>query len=396
MRIKKTVIIFSILGLLTSSFTGLIKAEEIVISGNGAESANHATVEVDSISTVTQTNNAQVENNVNATADTGNNSVSSNTGGDVSIDTGNATQNITVENSLNVTSANTQCCNGEETKILISGNGTDSANDANLTSTTNNVVEINQNANITNNITGYLNTGGNTANSNNGNVAINTGNAKVQGKLINGPVNYTQVTTRIGGGESKVNITGNGDGSDNRVNLDLLTNNYVLVNNNAKINNFVAFDVNTGGNTANSNNGRVDITTGDAFFEFYIKNGPINFSKVLIEKCKDKEVTPDEDDEDEEDGEKDEDGEEKPPTEEKKDDGDGGEGGNGGNGVIIAAPGPGQGGPGILGLSDTSSAAAKTLFYWVGMIMMAFGVGIIGGEVAKWQKKAKLKAIKSS
>src|SRR3989338_3997974 len=83
--------------LLLNAFAPLAFASTTIqISGNGVGSNNYANVTQTSTTTVKQSNNASVTNNVDAYADTGDNSAKWNTGGDVTVNTGNATVNTSV------------------------------------------------------------------------------------------------------------------------------------------------------------------------------------------------------------------------------------------------------------------------------------------------------------
>lgn len=68
---------------------------------NGNNSTNIGTINRDSQTTITQSNDAKIVNNVNLTANTGNNSASKNTGGNSSITTGDATVVANIVNFVN-------------------------------------------------------------------------------------------------------------------------------------------------------------------------------------------------------------------------------------------------------------------------------------------------------
>jgi len=69
--------------------------------GNGADSDNTASLNQENNSELIQTNNAKIVNNIDLTANTGNNSTSRNTGGSNEIDTGNANVQFNLINFLN-------------------------------------------------------------------------------------------------------------------------------------------------------------------------------------------------------------------------------------------------------------------------------------------------------
>lgn len=73
----------------------------ISISGNGANSDNNISFNINNSRNVTTVNNLNIDNDVNATANTGDNSANGNTGGNTSIKTGDANVNVTIGNSGN-------------------------------------------------------------------------------------------------------------------------------------------------------------------------------------------------------------------------------------------------------------------------------------------------------
>ena len=108
--------------LLINGFMPVLAQTTIILSGNGTGSGNTATVAVTQSTFVTQSNNADVTNVVNADADTGGNKASDNTGGDVSIKTGDSDVTVDIKNTLNQNSASVDCCGATGADVLISGN----------------------------------------------------------------------------------------------------------------------------------------------------------------------------------------------------------------------------------------------------------------------------------
>lgn len=152
------------------------------------------------------------------------------------------------------------------TTIEISGNGASSDNDAQaVVSSTTTVVQSN-NANVTNYVNADSDTGNNDANYNTGgDVSIETGDATTDVDVSNhlnknsAEVNCCEV------GDTDVLISGNGAESDNDVKLAQTSETEVFQNNNARVDNRIDADSDTGKNDANSNTGgSVSITTGDA------------------------------------------------------------------------------------------------------------------------------------
>ena len=291
---KKLLFIAVSLSLIVNPY--YVLADEISVTGNGEGSTNSVNVSEQQNTDVQQNNEAQVENNVDVNADTGNNETSGNLG-ETQIDTGNVETGVNVTNeNINQSYVDAGCCNGD-TDLKISGNGSGSNNQITYSSQNNTNVNINQTANITNQITGWANTGYNSANGNNGNVSINTGSIYVTENIENSDINVYGVSVKSGsGGSVSIKIDGNGTDSQNTVNFSNGNNIDININNSAKITNESNWELNTGKNEANGNNGNVKIATGDIYFQSTIKNGPVNFGWVDVDCCDQKK-----------------DGEEKPP-----------------------------------------------------------------------------------
>ena len=378
-------IAFLALGLLLIFGQGptMAYALEIVVSDNGSGSESEVQLTQDTETNVTQTNEANVANDVDVSANTGDNEASDNTGGNVAIETGDVTENISVDNSVNSSVVETGCC-PQEVTATISGNGADSENEIDLEIENETQISINQLAYITNNIQGTANTGGNTANDNTGgNVSIETGSIHIAGGIQNGPINSASVSGGTGGGDISAKIWGNGADSDNSIDADLDFDSDIFLNFKSDIDNFVNWDLNTGENQANGNNGNVSILTGDIFFDFLIKNGPINFGFVSWGCCDifDPGEPPADDEpngEEPPDDPGDENGEENGEDENGEDEDENGEEGE----LLAEAAAIEAGGPGIAGLSDTGSEQAQAIFFWMGILMMVMGAQLIGREAS--------------
>ena len=101
-----------------------------IISGNGADSDNDIELELENEVELTQANLANILNDVQVEAETGENEAEDNTGGDVEIQTGDATVDVTVDNLVNFNWADIDACGCiEELLAKISGNGADSENE---------------------------------------------------------------------------------------------------------------------------------------------------------------------------------------------------------------------------------------------------------------------------
>ena len=99
------------------------------ILDNGADSENEIELDLDGGVLLTQDNDAEVKNKVDADADTGDNEAEENTGGDVSIETGDATVDVTVDNMVNFNWADVDCGCLYDLLAKVAGNGVDSENE---------------------------------------------------------------------------------------------------------------------------------------------------------------------------------------------------------------------------------------------------------------------------
>lgn len=263
-----------------------VHADELVISGNGSDS--HSEVKVDSApqTTVQQSSDAHVNNDVKVTENTGDNKTSDNSGGSNSISTGNASSSTSISNSANSSSVSVQNCNcSSNSSVSISGNGAYSHNKSDINSGANNSITVNQNAYLTNSVDENLNTGRNSANDNtNGDVSISTGDISAKKNIWNSLINFSDIA--IPGGplsDFLATIFGNGAHSHNKLNLADTTNNTIAVNNTANIINELKERYNTGDNKADGNTGGdVAIATGYIASETTVVN-EANVSKVKIE-----------------------------------------------------------------------------------------------------------------
>lgn len=361
-----------ITSLIASTMARSARALEIAITENGSGSSNEAVVNNSTETTVVQTNNAEVSNDINIDANTGGNSASDN-GGEVEINTGDVNVNTAVSNSVNYSITTiTTCCPDEGVNVSISGNGANSTNTTNLSQASLNAVIISQNAQIYNETIGYASTGENEAKGNMGDVTINTGNIKVTDIITNGPINIASV--RVAGGTASdvsVKIKDNGSDSQNTVGAEIVNEEEVLIDHNAEFINVSDWYLETGDNEAKDNLGDVEIKTGDIEFETFIKNFA-NIGGVDISTCCEVEAKPNDD-----------------PDEGEKTPLPGGGGGGGVNGdssssggsILPSAAATEAGGPGIMGLSDTSSESAKALFFWMSLGFIAFGGKIVTEEL---------------
>lgn len=377
--------LFFVLLSISLIFAPMVSAVELVISGNGSESDNTISTEIETQTTVVQENNSSAENNVEVNSNTGENSANDNSG-EVNIETGDTATEVIVENQLNTSSAEVECCLTDP-KYEISDNGSGSDNTIQASVSNNTTIVVSQDSKIKNDISGSSNTGDNTASDNNGDVVIKTGDIHVSGELKNSTnISTVASATGVGSGVS-VLIADNGTDSKNSISVRLLASSDIVREDLADIDNHIDWDLNTGGNVANDNFGDIYFSTGDIFFDFAITNDPVNIGGVDIDCCA---VIDDGDDGDNGDGGDNGNGDD-------GDDNNGGDQGNGdgdgdGNGddeekdepegklLATAAATTTE----ILGLSDTSSDEQRGRAFWIGFALLAFGIKLLGDGLQRY------------
>lgn len=388
----KKLALISIFSLFNLMFAPVVRAQELTISDNGAGSSNVVTIQVENQSTSTQVNEANVGNTVEASANTGDNSVSSNSGGTASIVTGDVQTTVVVENAVNTSVANATSCCSDVLSVTISENGSGSENTVQINEANTNTTVVSNLATVTNTLMGVANTGNNSVDSNfGGSISIETGDIKVGGNITNGPVNSSVVNVGAPQGSGlNARIFGNATDSNSTISVKIANSTNVITGSTAEIANFVIWDLNTGGNAANSNtDGNVFITTGDIDFDFIIRNF-VNLGEVEVTCCQTNDP-----------------GTLPSPTPTPSDTSDRGTGGSGGentggsslsgsSGSILAEAASTEniGGTGIFGLSDTSGDhQSLTLWFWVGLLIAVFGGKILSGELSVLTFKPWLKKI---
>ncbi len=109
---------------------GSAGGSSVLISGNGAFSDNDAALNGSSAVVLDQFNDANVDNDVEAKANTGKNDSTFNTGGFVGISTGNASTHVDVDNAVNFNLAKIDCdCVFDGVEVKVAGNGAYSENE---------------------------------------------------------------------------------------------------------------------------------------------------------------------------------------------------------------------------------------------------------------------------
>lgn len=272
-------------------------AETIANTGNGVDSNNVATINNNNSTSVSQSNVATINNSIAVSSNTGDNSASRNTGGDVKVNTGDSGVKVGIENFANQNSAKVDdCCKvGGNTSVANSGNGDSSYNDATLNATKSTVLGQTNYANIANAVEVQSNTGGNEADKNTGN-GFNSGVSVTTGDSLVGPIkitnnansNVAQVGSAMGSagvGSVTLGNGGNGVDSDNAAVANLNNSTYVAQSNGADILNWVGVSSNTGDNSSNSNTGGdVKIDTGDSAIAVGLSTN-VNSNAAWVNNC---------------------------------------------------------------------------------------------------------------
>lgn len=204
----------------------------VEISENGKKSDNDVTLGLQNTTWVKQDNTANIKNDVDVDANSGENDIKDSTGGDYSIDTGMAKAYATVSNQANANVATVAGGGEGALALVISGNGVESDNT--ITLGLKNDVTLFQNnlANISNDIEVDAVSGKNDIeDSTGGLVSIDTGDAEA-GATVDTMANFNYADVLdccdFGG---LVKVAGNGKESDNDVNLAMLSSLYVTQDN---------------------------------------------------------------------------------------------------------------------------------------------------------------------
>jgi hypothetical protein len=260
----------------------VVLAQELEITGNADNSISSVQVASNNNTQVVQNSNLNITNTVGSTANTGNNSVDQNSAG-AAISTGDSTTKVNVSTTVNTSGEKVTPASTSE-NAGISRNGSNSNNTIATSITNTNIITTTNIANITTSIKGVANTGYNSATHNSGAVSIATGNIKSQ-EMIQNVVNNSFIFSFPQSSSSRQSslISSNGANSVNNIASEVSKTDAVVQNSVANIANISNWFLNTGYNIANENIGGVSINTGNIFAEIVIKNA-VNQAKVII-KC---------------------------------------------------------------------------------------------------------------
>src|SRR3989344_2008656 len=308
---KKVVTDFAAATLLVNSALPAFAGTTLIISGNGSSSDNTADVNLNSTTTVVQSNEADIDNDVHVNADTGGNSADDNTGGEVDLETGDITTQVGISNAVNSNVASVEECDCEgDVDVLISGNGTHSDNKVELDKKSTTELFQNNEADVDNDVHVYADTGDNSADDNTGGAGnLKTGEIDVETGDIDVKValdtwanfNWAEVDCPCLFDDILAKIAENGTDSDNDIKAELGSDLAVFQGNCAEdnveagslggkhrrghdcgIENDVKIDGDTGDNDTDDNTGGLDgadpsLSTGDIDADVQVDNaGNVN------------------------------------------------------------------------------------------------------------------------
>ncbi len=263
------------------------------ISGNGSDSENEIEIEHENETEIYQTNKADIENDIGAESETGDNEVEDNTGGTITVETGNAQTSIMVSNMANANVAKAGNGNNQGTaSAWILGNGSDSENEIELELEKSVLIVQENKADIENDIEAESETGDNEVEDNTGgDITVDTGDATTNVEVDN-LVNFNWADVDCCLLDILAKISGNGSDSENEIEFELEDELEVFQNNcgkdekdnhewslngnggydghdNCEIENDIGAESETGDNEVEDNTGPVgddpvEVTTGDA------------------------------------------------------------------------------------------------------------------------------------
>lgn len=293
MRIKNAFCaLVALLLLINQNFIFAVSAQEFTVSGNGEGSSSSISYQAENNNQIHQENNAEVENDVKAEAETGSNEANDNSG-EVQIETGNAQVSTEIVNSGNTSTAVIDCCPAEDPgSVVVADNGEDSQNSVEITQdSATNITTVNK-LNLDNNVDITANTGDNEADDNSGDVTIKTGEVNILAQILNKNLNNSYISASSANNLFNYKIAGNGANSVNTVTESGSEDNNYLVFNDLYLNNSIINNANTGGNKANKNNGKVFIATGSVLLDIILLNKDINTSVIKASCCSSPSPTP--------------------------------------------------------------------------------------------------------
>jgi len=265
-------------------WTGQFDAEN---NTTGSESENDASATYVSTATISNTNDASIDNGVEVDANTGSNSADNNTG-DGEAESGNATSTTTQHNTAN---GNALIVEGNTLNDFFMGfsqnliTGFSSTNNANTVAVNTFDLTNENTAGFTNDSTTTLNTGDNTASGNTGSGSVDGGNASGMATITN-DANVNALEVDLSGMDTNSLIAVNeetGSESENNANGTLVNSASVGNTNDASIDNTTSIEAMSGGSESNNNTGDGEVEGGDASGEILIDNGSgLNINETTL------------------------------------------------------------------------------------------------------------------
>ncbi len=255
---------------------GLVVAQAIMpalaaftvnISGNGYNSDTDVDLEFTSETAIAQENDVKIENKVNLDANTGDNTVSKNTGGSIDVTTGSVDQHVDIDNAAGANSAVVETCNcDEDVEIIVSKNGADSEIDVDYTrETTVDLIQEND-VDVENDVNLDAETGDNKVTKNTGgDLRLETGDVDQDVKIsTEAGANVADLGGEGNGSELTIEVSENGADSEVDLEVDVETELAVLQENDVEVENDVDAWAETGDNKVSKNTGgSIDVMTGD-------------------------------------------------------------------------------------------------------------------------------------
>jgi hypothetical protein len=167
----------------------------INVSGNGAFSSNEADIQSSNNTSINVYQEANIINNIETYANTGNNTASYNTGGETGIKTGDIKAKTNVKNGpINLSYIKVPTSSNKSSSVQIIGNGFGSWNNVQLEQNDEINIEVVNVANVLNNLKEHYTTGDNTSQFNTGDdTNILTGDVYASTTIDNGPINVSKV-----------------------------------------------------------------------------------------------------------------------------------------------------------------------------------------------------------
>ena len=273
--------------LILSSSASFVSGLELIISGNGDGSENSINVDLDQEKNIAQSNESEVDNEIQIESDTGNNNIE-NSSGESEIITGNSEINVQIINQVNQNINNSQCCeNSDESNIVVSNNLSNSVNSADINIKSEEDIVLNQMVEIANTVSIKADTGSNAVVNNTGDAMINTGNINSKSEVKNSDINTSFYNKKS---QDKINnltieINGNASESINNISVVQDIKNDFVNNSFANISNNFEFIFETGQNSILDNIGNSYIKTGNIDSETFLINGNTMIGGYVFSCC---------------------------------------------------------------------------------------------------------------